>query len=191
MKKAAMIATILVLTMGLTACGSTGKADPDTKTDQNATTEQEVPEEQKMPDEQGASDEQGVPEEMDITEDQALEAVKEYCHINNPDLKDIEDDEEYPTYWEVSTNEDNQIVVLFRSYTGALVRYYVDPTTGETYVTEFVPGITDEEERTDESFNIKDYMKPTASVRSAVILNTIWTLTSPKRRTTIFTSPIR
>ncbi len=56
MKKAAMIATILVLTMGLTACGSTGKADPDTNTDQNATTEQEVTGAQKMADEQGVKD---------------------------------------------------------------------------------------------------------------------------------------
>ena len=33
-----------------------------------------------------------------------------------------------------------------------------DAKTGETYVTEFVPGITDEEQRTGETFNIRDHL---------------------------------
>lgn len=92
-----------------------------------------------------------------ITEDQALMAIRKYCRTNNPDLEGMEDSEEYTLYWDVSTGEDGDIVVLYRSYTGAQIRYYIDPETGETYVTELVPGITDEEQRTDESFNIKDY----------------------------------
>ena len=40
-----------------------------------------------------------------------------------------------------------------------IVRYYIHPVSGETYVTEFVPGITEEEKRTDETLNVKDYMK--------------------------------
>ena len=44
----------------------------------------------------------------------------------------------------------------FMSY-AAQIRYYVDPTSGDTYVTEFVPGITDEEQKTGETFNIRDY----------------------------------
>lgn len=91
-----------------------------------------------------------------ITEEQALSAIKNYCHISNPDLKDIEEAGEYPVYWEVESSDDKQIVVLFRSYTGAEVRYYIDRASGDTYVTEFVQGITSEEERTDESFNVKD-----------------------------------
>ncbi|MCR4750156.1 MAG: hypothetical protein K5877_10250 [Lachnospiraceae bacterium] len=94
-----------------------------------------------------------------LTDDQILSAIKNYCHISNPDLKDIEDKGEYPVYWEVASSDENETVILFRSYTGALVRYYVDPATGDTYVTEFVEGITSEEERTDESFNIKDYLE--------------------------------
>ena len=47
---------------------------------------------------------------------------------------------------------------MFRSYTGALIRYYIDPVSGETYVTEFVPGITSEEQRTEESFNARDFL---------------------------------
>lgn len=92
-----------------------------------------------------------------ITEDRALEAIKNYCYFNFPDVKGMEGSEDYTVYWDVSTNENDQIVVLFRSYTAALIRYYIDPATGETYVTEQVPGIIDDEQRTDETFNIKDY----------------------------------
>ena len=93
-----------------------------------------------------------------ITDDQALEAIKNYCLLNNPDLEEMLNSDEQTIYWDVESSDENQIVVLYRSYTAALVRYYIDPTTGETYVTEFVPDITEEEERTDESFNLKDYI---------------------------------
>lgn len=45
------------------------------------------------------------------------------------------------------------------SYTAAQIRYYIDRNTGDTYVTEFVPGMTDGEGKTDEQFNVKDYYK--------------------------------
>ena len=92
-----------------------------------------------------------------ITEEQALAAIKDYCYRMNPDLEEIEQAGEYPVYWEVESGDEEEIVILFRSYTGAEVRYYIDPDTGDTYVTEFVSGITPEEERTDENFNIRDY----------------------------------
>lgn len=93
-----------------------------------------------------------------ITEQQALDAVKKYCIANNPDLADKVDSDEYTVYWEVSTNEANEIVVLYRSYTGSETRYYIDPVTGEAYATDRVPGIIDEEQRNDESLNVRDYM---------------------------------
>ena len=93
-----------------------------------------------------------------ITDDQAITAIKNYCHKTNPDLKNIEKEGEYPVYWEVISSDENEIVILFRSYTGAQIRYYIDPVLGDTYVTEFVPQITNEEEKTDEEFNIRDYL---------------------------------
>ena len=93
-----------------------------------------------------------------FADEQALAAVRNYCFAVNPDLKDIVKAEDYPAYWELASSDAQQIVVLFRSYTGAQVRYYVDRQTGETYVTEFVPGITDEEQRTDETFNVRNYL---------------------------------
>lgn len=92
-----------------------------------------------------------------INDDQALAAIKNYCLISNPELEDMVNSEDYTTYWEIESSGNDQIVVLYRSYTGALVRYYIDAATGDTYVTEFVQGITDTEERTDETFNVKDY----------------------------------
>ena len=93
-----------------------------------------------------------------LTQEQALEAIRKYCIINNPDLEEMADSEDYTLYWDVTTNEANEIVVLYRAYTGSQTRYYIDPTSGETYVTELVPGIIDEEQRTEESFNVKDYL---------------------------------
>ena len=93
-----------------------------------------------------------------ITDDQAMTAIKNYCHKTSPDLENIEKEGEYPVYWEVISSDENEIVILFRSYTGAQIRYYIDPVLGDTYVTEFVPQITNEEEKTDEEFNIRDYL---------------------------------
>ena len=93
----------------------------------------------------------------EISDDQAQTAIQEYCYSKNPDLKNMVNDDQYTVYWEVSSSEENEVVILFRSYTGALNYYYIDRNTGDVYVTECVPGIIDEEQKTDESFNIKDY----------------------------------
>ena len=95
----------------------------------------------------------------DITAEQALSAVQKYCCSVNPDLEAIADSGEYPVYWEISSAEKDEIVVVFRSYTGALTRYYIDPKSGDAYVTEFMPGISADEERTGESLNIRDYLE--------------------------------
>lgn len=99
----------------------------------------------------------GSSESDALTDEQALEAVKNYCFSKNPDLKNKVDSGEYNIYWDVTASNADKIVVLFRSYTSAQICYYIDPISGETYVTELVPGIIDEEQRTEESFNIRDY----------------------------------
>lgn len=94
-----------------------------------------------------------------LTDEQALAAIVNYCTASNPALEDIVNAGEYDTYWEIVSSDAQQVVVLFRSYTGAQVRYYIDRATGDAYVTEFVPGITPEEERTDESLNVWAYVR--------------------------------
>ena len=96
--------------------------------------------------------------EKRLTKEQAVSAIRHYCYIINPDLGKIVDAGEYPVYWDISSSDENEIVVVFRSYTGALNRYYIDPVSGDTYVTELVPGIIDEEQRTDENLNAWDYL---------------------------------
>lgn len=94
-----------------------------------------------------------------ITDDEALNAIKNYCYENYPDVKELEESGEYEVYWNVESSDDKQIVVAFRSYTAAIVRFYIDSATGETYITEYVSGITDEEKPTGETFNVKDYFE--------------------------------
>ena len=96
--------------------------------------------------------------ERTLTDEQALSAIRNYCCINNPDLQGIVNDGDYPAYWEIASSTDSQVAVLFRSYTGAQIRYYIDRLSGDTYVTEFVPGITPEEEPSNESLNAWDYL---------------------------------
>ena len=91
-----------------------------------------------------------------VEDELALSIIRNYCLSENPDLQEIVDAGEYPVSWEIESSDGQQVVILFRSYTGALVRYYIDRATGDTYVTEFVPGITAEEQRTEESFNLWD-----------------------------------
>ena len=94
-----------------------------------------------------------------ITEEQAAEAIRNYCISENPELAEMVESEDNMAYWDASTTDAGEICVLYRSYTGALIRYYVNPETGDTYVTEQVPGIIDEEQKTDEILNIKDYIE--------------------------------
>ncbi len=93
-----------------------------------------------------------------LSGEQAVSAIRRYCLRSDPDLESIVNAGEYPVYWDVDSSDEHEIVVLFRSYTGAQIRYYIDPVSGDTYVTEFVPGITSAEERTDESLNVRDYL---------------------------------
>ena len=90
-----------------------------------------------------------------ITQDQAMDAVLNYFKADFPDY---EIDSEHGEYWEIEPGDNGEIKVIHKSYTGAFNFYYVDSATGETYVTELVPGIIDEEQKTGETFNVNDYM---------------------------------
>lgn len=92
-----------------------------------------------------------------LSDEEALSAIEHCCYAGNPDLKGIVDAGEYPVSWSVDAGDDAQIVVLFRSYTGAEIRYHIDRASGETYVTELVPNVSSEETRTDETPNAWDY----------------------------------
>ena len=67
----------------------------------------------------------------------AYEGVSNYCHSeydwsiaeDNPDIMTLEMGEE----------TDSAYQVVFRSYTGALVYFYVDKASGSTKMVEYVP----------------------------------------------------
>jgi hypothetical protein len=104
------------------------------------------------------TDSESLVAEDKLTEELALNAVKNYVYEKEPGLKEMENSEDYTIYFTVETNEEDKIVVLYRAYTGAQIRYYIDRETGDTYITELVPGIIDEETESGETFNVKDYL---------------------------------
>lgn len=74
-----------------------------------------------------------------ITAEMAYEGVNNYCHSeydwsiakDNPDIMYVQMGEEtYSAYQ-----------VVFRSYTGAFVNFYIDKTSGTTRMEEYVPNL--------------------------------------------------
>ena len=153
-KKKIILLLLCCMSFGLVACGTENRKESGLQTESIPGTEAE----QTIEATADLLVEQSEDKTDALTQEQALEAIKNYCFINNPDLEGKADSDEYTVYWEVATNEAGEIVVLYRSYTGSETRYYIDPISGETYVTELVPGIIDDEQRTDESFNVRDYL---------------------------------
>ena len=69
----------------------------------------------------------------------AYEGVNNYCHSaydwsvakDNPDIM----------YVQMGEETDSAFQVVFRSYTGAFVNFYVDKTSGTTRMEEYVPAL--------------------------------------------------
>ena len=89
-----------------------------------------------------------------VTEKTAYEAVSNYCHEtydwsiaeDNPDIM----------YVTLGEGTEAEYQVIFRSYTGAFVYFYVDKASGNTRIVEHVPTLGIEEETG--SINIFDYL---------------------------------
>ena len=89
-----------------------------------------------------------------ITADMAYEGVNNYCHKeydwsvakDNPDIMYVQMGEETVSAYQV----------VFRSYTGALVHFYVNKTSGTTRMVEEVPNLNVEEDAG--TINLFDYL---------------------------------
>ena len=162
-KKNLLLPVVLCTAMLMTACSGQTPAESSVEKEPIETvaaTEAPAAEETAT-----TTDEAAAPEENSentvteasgaITQDQAMDAVLNYFKADFPDY---EIDSEHGEYWEVEPGDNGEIKVIHKSYTDAFNFYYVDPATGETYVTELVPGIIDEEQKTGETFNVNDYM---------------------------------
>ena len=74
-----------------------------------------------------------------ITAEMAYEGVNNYCHSeydwsiakDNPDIM----------YVQMGEETDSAYQVVFRSYTGAFVNFYIDKTSGTTRMEEYVPNL--------------------------------------------------
>ena len=90
-----------------------------------------------------------------ISAEMAYEGVNNYCHSaydwsiaeNNPSIMGVKMGEE----------TDSAYHVVFRSYTGALVHFYVDKANGTTRMVESVPALDVEEEAG--TINLFDYLE--------------------------------
>ena len=90
--------------------------------------------------------------ERKITEDMAYKGVNNYCHKNY----DWSVAKENPSIMYVTMGEEteSEYEVIFRSYTGAFVHFYVDKKSGTTRMVERVPTLDIEEEAG--TFNLFD-----------------------------------
>ena len=78
-----------------------------------------------------------VNQHQTITAEMAYEGVNNYCHS----AYDWSVAEENPSMMSLTMGEETETEyqVIFRSYTGAIVNFYVDKTTGTTRMVEYVP----------------------------------------------------
>ena len=90
-----------------------------------------------------------------ITAEMAYEGVNNYCHKeydwsvakDNPDIM----------YVQMGEETDSAYQVIFRSYTGAFVNFYVNKTSGTTRMEEYVPTLDIRNEAG--SIDIFDYLE--------------------------------
>lgn len=82
--------------------------------------------------------------ENGITKEMAYEGVNKYCHSEY----DWSVAKENPSIMYVAMGDEteSEYKVIFRSYTGAFVYFYVDKSTGTTRMTEYVPTLVAENE---------------------------------------------
>ena len=90
-----------------------------------------------------------------ITAEMAYEGVNNYCH----GAYDWSPAEDNPSLMYITMGEETEkeYQVIFRSYTGALVYFYVDKATGKTRMVEHVPAMNVEEETG--SIDLWDYIE--------------------------------
>jgi len=79
-----------------------------------------------------------------ITADMAFEGVNNYCH-KEYDWSVAKDNPEI-MYVQMGEESDSAYQVVFRSYTGAFVHFYVNKTSGTTKMVEEVPSLNIMEE---------------------------------------------
>lgn len=122
-KRLYVLIAVLAVCLMLTGCGSKNEAADDPQPQEDVSTD--------------AS-------ENKITEEMAYEGVSNYCHSEY----DWSVAEENPDIMYVAMGEEteSEYQVIFHSYTGALVYFYVDKSNGTTRMVEYEPTLDAESE---------------------------------------------
>ena len=89
----------------------------------------------------------------------AYEGVNNYCHSTYD--WSIAEDNPSIMYVEMGEETDSTYQVVFSSYTGAFVNFYVDKTSGQTRIEEYVPALDIKEEAG--TIDLFDYLERSPS----------------------------
>lgn len=102
-----------------------------------------------------SNDKAGKVQRSGITAEMALEGVSNYCH-SEYDWSVAEDN---PSIMSLTMGEEteSEYQVVFRSYTGAYVYFYVDKKDGSTRMEEYVPALDIRSEAG--TIDLFDYLK--------------------------------
>jgi len=77
-----------------------------------------------------------------ITAEMAFDGVSKYCKLNYDwSIVENEPQDSSIMYIEMGEETDSAYHVIFRSYTGAFVNFYVDKASGVTKMEEYVPAL--------------------------------------------------
>ncbi len=94
-------------------------------------------------------------ESAKITAEMAYEGVNNYCHSEYD--WSVAKDNPSMMYVKMGEETDAEYQVEFRSYTGAIVYFYVDKTSGATRMVEYVPNLDVKNEVG--TINLFDFLK--------------------------------
>lgn len=89
-----------------------------------------------------------------ISEEMAFEGVNNYCHSEYD--WDVAKDNPEIMYVEMGEETESEYQVIFRSYTGSFVYFYVNKSSGITRLVDYVPILDIEEEAG--TINLYDYI---------------------------------
>lgn len=109
---------------------------------------------------------ESVPSETEpakpLTDEEAMTGFTNYLYFKIKNLQKILDEDKIPCTWGIASSDKNEIMIMFRSNTGALLRYHINRKTGKTYVTQYTVE-TNSFYRTRETLNVREYInkKPT------------------------------
>ncbi len=154
MKKVVYLAMLMCLVaVSLCGCGKTEKVEePTTPEITNETSTEESQNEEPMTEEKVAIVNFSA---TGITAEMALQGIDKYCH-STYDWSIAEENPEM-MYVQMGEETETEYKVVFRSYTGAFVNFYVDKTTGTTRIVEKAPNM--EEETETGTINLFDYLE--------------------------------